>query len=143
VVVSQAAGSCVRVVKNADQSTPTNSWTAVTFQIENYDDFGMWSSANSTRLTVPYGVSRVRLTANIAFESNNSGYRYVAIERNNGERVASQLQVATLNSQINLCSSPINVSENDYFIVYVEQNTGGNLNVLVSSETSFGMEVIA
>jgi hypothetical protein len=143
IVVSQAAGACVRVVKNADQSIPTNSWTAVTFQSESYDDFGMWSSANSERLTVPYGVSRVRLTANIAFESNSSGYRYIAIERNNGERVASQLQVATLNSQINLCSSPINVSENDYFIVYAEQNTGGNLNVLVSSETSFGMEVIA
>ena len=143
IVVSQAAGACVLVSKDANQSIPTNTWTAVTFQTQNYDDFGMWSSANSTRLTVPYGVSRVRLTANIAFESNSSGYRYVAIERNNGSRVASQLQVANLNSQINMCSAPINVSENDYFVLNVEQNTGGNLDVLVSSETSFAMEVIA
>jgi hypothetical protein len=142
VLASNVMGKCAYAQKSANQSIPNSSFTAVTFDNLIFDDASIWSSGANTRLTVPSNVSRVRVASNVSFASNSTGYRYVAIVKNGSSRIASQLQLADRNSQINICSPTINVAAGDYFEFFLEQNTGGALDVLATAETAFSLEII-
>lgn len=142
VLASNVMGKCAYAQKSANQSIPNSSFTAVTFDNLIFDDASIWSSGANTRLTVPSNVSRVRVASNVSFASNSTGYRYVAIVKNGSSRIASQLQLADRNSQINICSPIINVAAGDYFEFFLEQNTGGALDVLATAETAFSLEII-
>lgn len=144
---------------NASQSITNNVGTAVQFNAENYDTDALHDNVtNNTRMTVPSGVSKIRLNANVKWGLNTTGQRFIAFWKNgavfNGD---SQSSVETITAAIPSASgkgplqqieSPIlNVSPGDYFEVVVIQNSGGALNVLGGSagssiESYFSMEII-
>lgn len=94
-------------------------------------------------LTVPVGVSRVRLTAGVQWAANNTGQRRVSIVRVSGDVVvASDARVAAASSDVTL-SREWDVSSGDAFLVYANQSSGGTLAVQAEANTWFAMESIA
>jgi hypothetical protein len=108
-------------------SVPTDiSWDATV-----YDVGGWWSGANPTRLTVPAGVSRVIVSCNIQWATNNVGGRLVIHKKNGGTfpgQGASRL-VPTENADANVHSAVVDVVAGDFFEVRVTQTSGGNLDL--------------
>ena len=141
VAISPAAGACAVATKNVSQSISDGVYTTLTFEVEKYDDYGMFTTAANTRFTVPKAVRRVRLTGNVFFIGGGSGYCLAIIEKNGSLRVASCVQLANANARINLCSYPVDVVEGDYFELKVQQNSGTALDISVD-ETFFSMEII-
>lgn len=105
-----------------------------------------WSVSNPTRLTVPTGATKVRVTAQGAFASNSTGQRQYEILMNGGYpqgRGANYLAPNPAASTVTTAQSAIvNVVPGDYFEVVAFQNSGGSLNVLASTTTWFMLEVI-
>lgn len=131
-----------RAMLTADFSTAISGteyvvpWAGVDFE-----DIEMWSAANPERLTVPLGVTRIRLTAGIRWEASATGtYRSVKIRANNAAGyyplnaifAAAQMfpdgSGATAGSAA-FTTGIILVKNINYFEVTVQQNSGGALAV--------------
>lgn len=74
--------------RTTDQSIPDATVTAVAWQAAQFDDGAMWSAGDPTRLTVPAGVSKVRLTASLRWTKQATGDRE-AILYANGARMTT------------------------------------------------------
>lgn len=133
------------------QSIPNSITTTLNFDSEEYDtDSFHDNSVNNSRLTIPSGVSRVRVFAQATFDANATGIRRVSIISN----ISSQISFTTSNvnalvifsTSINIVSPVIDVSSGDFFQLTVLQTSGGNLDTLGlslgSSSTFLSIEVI-
>jgi hypothetical protein len=141
-VVKGSFTGCVALVQKAsDTSISSGSSVHIPFGTTIFDDVGFVDSGNY-KLKIPQGVYAVRLSANVTWENNSSSYRFVSIRKNGSSIVASQLQVANLNSQINISSPVIKVTAGDYFEFFAEQGTGSGLVISASEQTWFSIEVI-
>lgn len=139
------------VYLDADQSISDSTTTAVNFDQESYDTDSIHDNAtNNTRLTVPSGVSKIRLSARVNFAGNATGYRRGLMIKNGGTayhgnadfRLAASMSdefAITFNTPV------IDVSSSDYFELNVAQTSGGALNLLGTTsgwKTWFAMEII-
>ncbi|UMO76002.1 putative tail protein [Planktothrix phage Pra-JY27] len=109
------------VRKNADQTNITSAGALVTWQTVIYDVGGWYSGAQPTRLTVPAGVSRVRVTANVRLTSASAGNVLLEHWRNGAVFLGMGSQsfaTGFSNTQINIASAIIDVSPGDYFEVW-------------------------
>ena len=130
-----------------NQSIPDNIETPISWGSAIYNTDGFWSADEPTKIKIPTGVKRVKLTAGIEWTSNTAGYRQVYIKRN-GATVAgmpSTLSVpvsgtVTRQNIISAIGEPVSTSI--YFELYVLQNSGVALNVNRYSATFFALEVI-
>lgn len=137
------------VKRTTDQSIPNNSFTAVAWDGETYDTDSIHDTAtNNSRLTVPAGVTKIRLTSNITFDFNANGTRQAEILKNGsainadgGARVHIGNQ-GTLPSFLNLDTAVLDVTPGDYFEIQVWQNSGGALGLASASETWFAMQIV-
>lgn len=130
-VAQLTAGSTQTI---ADATPTAVAWDSVLF-----DDNSFWSNANPTRLTVPAGVNRVRLSAGIRWDANSTGERKIQIRFNpagtyeaNGiwasdDRPSDDTGDATVVTPI------IPVAAGDYFEVIVTQDSGGGLDLNTST----------
>ncbi len=140
------------VHKTTSQSLNNDSTTVLTFDGEDYDtDSFHDTSTNTDRLTVPAGVSVVRVSARVIFASNATGYRKVNITKNlaldfSGQSEVSLPAVSGATTVLQFISPPIDVSAGDYFKLQAYQNSGGALNVEGSANNAlrswFCIEVI-
>lgn len=129
-------------VKTANQSI-TGSGAIVSWDAEDYDTDNIWTSGNPTRLTVPSGVTRVRLVACLrqgtnnqnvtgnfrkngsdAFEGNGFGYNY---NTTGGVMIASPVLVVT---------------SGDYFEAFFFPPTTMNITGGSTPRSWFAMEVV-
>lgn len=105
------------------QST-ANTGGNISFQAESFDTGGFWVIGSPTRMTIPAGVSKVRLHANmeagnggidlgIEFMKNNSP----AFIGNSGSVHSNSYTPGTPDNQVSVHSGAIPVVENDYFEV--------------------------
>lgn len=127
-------GAMVR--KSANQSISSGTNTPVTWQTAIYDTSGIYSPSNPTRLTVPAGVTKVRLAAQIVFGANATGKRDVLIQKNgslnyDGRATTNTLPVTGTSQTmtVNLTSPVLEVTQGDYFEILAYQNSGGSLTV--------------
>jgi hypothetical protein len=134
------------------QSFPTASNDAVSWDSVVVDELGATGAGDSppvnpTRLTVPTGVSKIRLSANTVWEANTTGYRRLYVLKN-GAPFAGEflIEAANIGSTavmgLNAASAIINVSPGDFFELMVQQLSGGNLNLQASETTWFEMEAV-
>lgn len=66
-----------RLVLNGTFSfAATNTWYDLPWDAAEVDALGTWDKSNPTIVVVPPGVSRVRITRNLAWAFNNTGNRY-------------------------------------------------------------------
>lgn len=136
------------VSKNNAQSVPDNTNAAVSWETEEYDTDSIHDNAtNNSRLTVPTGVTRVILRANIKWAANATGRRNTVILKNGlsfagAPAVEQQAPTGPASVGQNLVSAPVLVTATDFFEVSVVQTSGGNLNINLGTESWFSMEVI-
>ena len=131
-----------KVHDNSAQSISNTTFTAKVWDTEAYDTNSYHDNiTNNTRMTIPAGVTRVRLTAHILWDFFNGNTRSIKI-RKNGVDGAIDDAVSTYQPKISqvagqhsgvqgmfIDSGVITVAPGDYFEVLVWQNSGGNLNV--------------
>lgn len=137
------SGALVKLTAN--ESIADASATDVPWDSEVYDVGGWWAvSPNPTRLTVPAGVSRVIVSANVIWALNQTGARFLGIHKNGATFIGmGQLRhLAKDNSEGNVISAAVDVSAGDYFELSVLQTSGGNLNVLAQNESWFAVRAV-
>jgi hypothetical protein len=103
--------------KTATQSVSANTETAITFNSTIYDTDSFWSNANPTRLTVPGGVTRVIVSANVRITGGSTSAQ-LQLRMNGGDVVGVgnvNMSTGFTVAQINAVSAPISVTAGDYF----------------------------
>lgn len=132
--------------KSSVASIPSGSWTALALDQEEYDTDAFHSTVSNTdRLTVPTGVTRVRLTAQLSFASSATGARGLRIVRNADSTPATGLPNLFFAGQnggnaLIVASAVISVSAGDYFRVQAYQDSGSALNA--NTPIWFAIEVV-
>jgi len=126
----------------ANESVANATTTAIPWDSTIEDVGGFWSGANPTRLTVPTGVARVRVTGNITWDSNTNGKRIVWIDKNGVPFVGQAVSSSGSNTRQNLTSGPIAVSAGDYFELKTFQNSGGARSVLTGNDSWLTIEAV-
>jgi hypothetical protein len=122
--------------KSANQSIANNTFTALTFDVEQFDtDTFHSTSTNTSRITIPAGKSGYyQVNASVAWATNTSGLRYLAIYKNGVDYFRIDTAVSDTDGRIHMGGNIImNLVETDYIEIYVFQSTGGNLNVSFDS----------
>jgi hypothetical protein len=142
------------VKKAADQTTAnfTAAFTALTWDTETYD-VGGWhdTGSNTSRLTVPSGVTHVKLTGCVGISSiTGTASLYVAVFKN-GDAVAGTrainlplvgpLVMANGDYQLPLVSGPLAVSSGDYFELVV-LIVGDSSVTVTAGQSFFAIEAI-
>jgi len=120
-------------MKNANQSIPDSTFTAITFNVESFDTSGIHdTSTNTDRFTVPAGKGGYWLfTGNLNWASNATGYRQIGLVKN-ANLTGSEPNPGTA-AVGNIVAQPFsaifNLVATDYISLYAYQNSGGALNV--------------
>lgn len=141
------------VNRTSAQSINNSTWTTVQFNATQYDTSSLFGS--STRMTVPSGVTKVKVSANVSWSASSSGQRQVTIRKNGTSFGASSSSAyAGQPSQgmpgsynMNVVSPVLVVTSGDYFEVEVFQDSGGALDVAHTNTknaniTWFCMEIV-
>ncbi len=132
----------------ADESIAHNTWTSVPWDQAVYDTDAFWAaSPNPERLTIPAGLTRVRLSANISFANNTTGIRGIRLFKNGGGfdgtiSVTRDATSGTGNTDFNGNSAIVTVAQNDFFELQVFQDSGGALNLRTANATWLSIERI-
>lgn len=133
---------------NPAQTLTTAVAAAINFDSEEYDTDSIHDNAtNNTRLTVPTGVTKVRLTAQASFASNATGSREAKFQKNGlnftGMCALEWDANATNVHHMTLVSPVLVVVATDYFELELTQNSGGNLDTINGANgVNFSMEII-
>ena len=116
----------------SDQSISNATPTAVTFNSEVFDTNGFHdNSTNNSRITIPSGkAGKYLLTSQITFATNGTGTRIVKIYKNGSLFALPNISVASSSDYIAFNSTTlVDAAVGDYYEVYAEQSSGGNLNL--------------
>jgi len=116
----------------AAQSLPNGVETAVEFVAPASDPLGFFNPAQPTRLTIPSGITKVRVSGVIAFGTSNVGYRQQRILQNGGAipaggRINLGLPNGANITPLNITGFPVDVSPGDYFTMLGFQNSALSL----------------
>jgi hypothetical protein len=149
-------GACA--YNNSAIAIVTATWTTVLFDSESFDTDTIHDTGSNTgRLTVPAGVTRIRLSAGVQFEVGQEGQRIMKIRKNGGSggidtvrdtflplinSSASMNSAAAVNCGMIIQSGTITTTATSYFEVQVYQNFGSNLDLL-ADQAWFEMEILA
>jgi len=135
------------VVKlNANESIPNNTVTIIDWDAAEIDTNASFMLGNPSRLTVPTGVSQVRVFSNIKWATDSVGDRVIEVLKNGVAAAAiglgSDRRTATVQADASISSSTLNVVAGDFFEIRVFQTSGGALDVVTGGNTWFEMEII-
>jgi hypothetical protein len=133
-------GALVTLTAASTQTIPDATPTVVEWNLFQYDDDSFWDPLDATKLTIPAGVTRVRLSAGIRWtpDAYGVGNRKIKI-RSNPAGVydansiwASDDRPGTDSGDATLVTPILEVVAGDYFEVVVEQSRGGTLDILTT-----------
>jgi hypothetical protein len=135
------------VYQATSQSIPNNTYTVLNFDAETWDTDGFHDNAtNNSRMTIPAGVSKVRITGGVFFFVGATWSQLALAVYKNG----SLYNRTSMNNQIDgaagMVSAVIDVSEGDYIELGIRQSSGGSksTNIGNGSLANFmTMEVMA
>lgn len=129
-----------------NQSIPNNVETAVTFSniITGSDPLTFFSAGSPTIVTVPAGITTVRVSAVVAFSPNATGYRQMRLLQNGGAkpvggRLSVMLPLAGNSNVLQVTGFPVACAAGDTFGALALQNSGGALT-LDGASTTFTVE---
>jgi hypothetical protein len=144
VALEYAAFRGAPVKLTADEPITDTTDTVVPWDATEFDTDGFWDGGNPTHLTVPSGVSRVRLLGNVRWQSSATGERQILITKNGaafrGQPMARH-GAAGLAGQ-NLVSPALAVSAGDVFELSVWHSASASLNVEAHSQTWLAIEAV-
>jgi hypothetical protein len=122
----------VSMTKNAVQSIPNATWTAITFQVEEFDTDAFHStSSNTSRITIPTGLAgKYLLTGSVVWEVNTTGIRAIAIYKNGASVKDVFLNLpSTTFGTIQGFSIVVDASVSDYIELFTYQSCGTAMNI--------------
>lgn len=126
-----------RVHHNATQAISTSTVTALAFNSERYDIGATHStSVNNNRLTVPTGMGGLyAMGGHVDWQQNSAGWRTMGIRVNGTTVVAFTADVPGAPNMpvTQTVSTEYELAAGDYIELRVEQNSGGNLNILTAN----------
>lgn len=127
-----------RVRNTVAQTTVTGNFLSVEFDDERYDVGGCHdTSTDSDRLTVPPGGAGLYMIGgHIRFASNTTGFRIIRLRQNGGDAIAGQTAPAINGAMSMSISTAYELAVADFVTIEAFQNTGGDLDVLVSTAQS-------
>ena len=124
------------------QSISNATATAVTFNSEVFDTDGFHdNSTNNSRITIPSGkAGKYLLIAQMSFAANATGARIIKLYKNGSLfQLASVTAAAPVTDFTVLTGTNIvSAAVGDYFELFAEQSSGGNLNLNISSGNGVG-----
>lgn len=134
--------------KSADETAANyTTATALTFDTDAYDTISIHDTAvNTSRLTVPNGITRVKVTAHVRVESlTASNYVAVFLYKNGSVAYAGQSGSVNFSNQtvmeVVVESPALLVTTGDYFEVFLEVGVDTSVTVK-GTRTWFSLEVI-
>jgi hypothetical protein len=149
--LSAFQGGCLAHMNGATQPCTNGSNNAIALSGEVYDTHSIHDNAvNNSRVTVPAGVSKIKLAGQAAWTGNINGNRRLWVRKNgagvhqHGYGYAQETNPGGSTCVLHVNSAVLNVSPGDYFELMAYQSSGGTLNVIDSADnlTWFTMEII-
>jgi hypothetical protein len=132
-----------RLTRATAQSINNVAVTPVSWSTATFDLGGFWNAGAPTRLTIPAGVSLVRVTGQSDWISNLTGERYISITRNGGAiPLAIDRRSSPSMTEANFSTGPVQVAAGDYFEMSAYQTSGGALNFNNAPAAWFSIEVL-
>lgn len=131
-----------RLTHNAAQTATTAVSLVLAFNTEIFDAAAPNAMhdvvTNNSRITIPTGGSGwYSLAGNVAFAANATGVRRVDMRLNGATAIASMIVPATAAGETRvLVSTMYRMNVGDYVELLAQQTSGGNLNVLSTSDIS-------
>lgn len=136
----------------ADESLANATLLAIPWDAEVYDEGGFWVIGSPTRLTVPEGVTKIRLTGNLGILSGLTADRILVRIKKNGDlaqtfQTAQDIDPITGAPTISFSTPVFEVVATDYFEMMAFQDSGGALSIDAAgvggeTRTFFGIEAI-
>jgi hypothetical protein len=122
------------------QSIPNNVATAVTFGSEYYDtDSFHDTSTNTSRITIPSGLGGYYLfTGSGEWANNTTGRRWMFLYKNGS--VVSEFELIPQGATATATGfyfQVVSAVATDYFELYVQQTSGGDLNFYPQNTVGF------
>ena len=118
------------VYKNTSQSIATGTAVTATWQVEDFDVDGYWSSGAATRLTIPTGKSgKFVISGRLTYTHNATGMRAISLSKNGSGLGGPNVQTVT-ESGIGVgvtASWIVNAVATDYFELVYNQRSGSTL----------------
>ena len=119
--------------KSANQSINNNTFTAITFNSEDYDTNSFHdTSTNTSRITIPSGKGgKYLITGVIIFQDNATNDRTVYLYKNgvSDQELFAQKNAGGYNTSNGLSFVKV-LDAADYIEVFALQNSGGALNII-------------
>lgn len=140
------SGKRCTLTLSADLTVTTAVVTTVSWGVAD-DEIGAWNVGTPTRITVPAGVSKIKLTAAMGWVNNINGQRRLDVRKGAGLTYAGgqprddRSAAGNFNTTAVVTGQPIDVTPGDYFQLQVEQTSGGNLD-LRANTALLAMEVV-
>lgn len=133
--MTAAAGRSIapRAFRTTAQTLTTATETTITWESDEADAYGFWSSGAATVMTcqVP---GRYLAVADVRFAANATGIRTAYIERNSSTTIG-RLRVSATSAgatHLTVTSQATTLAIGDTIRVRAEQTSGGNLDVVAS-----------
>jgi hypothetical protein len=137
----------VSAYKSANTAISNNTFTAITFNLENFDTNTYHdNSTNTSRITIPAGkAGYYSVSTTTSFAANSTGQRQVVLYKN-GSLFASlsTLQATTSGADFRMLSTyVISLAVNDYIELFAYQASGAGLDIAGGqTETTFSAFLI-
>lgn len=137
---------CLAYASTASQPCASDAYVKMSYDAESYDTDAIHDNAvNPTRLTVPAGVTKIKLWASGNFISNSTGRRTILFYKNNvdfrspgGTIVTDQANTSVVH-YVRISTPVIAVVAGDYFEAVVYQNSGASLDI---QNQQMSMEIV-
>jgi hypothetical protein len=135
-------GGSYRLKLDSTQTIPNNTGTAISWDSVNVSELGSSYSDLGTDATKLNIVRRgkYRVTCYLQFAANATGYRYLDIRVNGSNLLGSNgttvMPQPTGNTRMSVVSDVLNLNNGDYITAYVEQTSGGNLDLQTNGTIS-------
>ncbi|WP_413943972.1 hypothetical protein [Bdellovibrio sp. HCB-162] len=142
-------GAAKRALLALNAGTSATAVSPVSWNVATYDTGGFWSAGSPTRLTIPAGVTLVRLCGNAYgyFAAGSSGMIGSGIHKNGAfaaglPHTLTEGHTATTPYITNFCSSPVVVTTGDYFEMTFGPNGVGTVTIPNDVRTWFSIEEV-
>ena len=130
------AGVQLTASSSGVQTIPNNTFTKLTFDVENYD-VGSYAASSDT-ITIPSGKDGYYLVIGRAFwEDNATGLRQMAIYKN-GAAVYQNNAVASTTYPTSMVQAVFSAVEDDTIELYVKHTKGSDANIYKSQTNDAG-----
>lgn len=141
-ITASNIGSGCTVIRTTNQNIPVASPTIVNFESELYDDAAIWNAGSPSRLTVPAGYTRVRMSFGLLW-SWSTTYDWVVFMYKNGSAFnGSPPAFSFTRPSDSAISAIVPVVGGDFFQLEVSHTGAGTQQILSNTGTWFSMEIL-